>query len=52
MAKIHHVRRQALRIMHDEVHRDQINTDRNIFIKKVIEKFGRDPHRLYFLFRD
>ncbi|KAH3790195.1 hypothetical protein DPMN_168391 [Dreissena polymorpha] len=53
IAKIHHVRLQALRIMHDdEVHRDRINTDRNIFIQKINEKFGRDPHRLHFLFRD
>ncbi|KAH3727335.1 hypothetical protein DPMN_053267 [Dreissena polymorpha] len=52
MAMIHHVRRQDRRIMHDEVHRDQINTDKNMFIKIIIKKFDRDPRHLHFLFMD
>ncbi|KAH3837370.1 hypothetical protein DPMN_110757 [Dreissena polymorpha] len=34
------------------VHRDRINTDKKMFIQTIIEKFGRDPRRLHFLFRD
>ena len=34
------------------VHRSRINSDKKSFMQKVMEKFGRDPRRLHFLFKN
>ena len=34
------------------VHRSQINSVKKSFMQKVIDKFGKDPHKLHFLFKN
>nr|CAB3267958.1 zinc finger MYM-type protein 1-like [Phallusia mammillata] len=34
------------------VHRDKIKQQKNVLINKIIDKFGRDPRRLQFLFQE
>ena len=34
------------------VHRSRINSDKKSFMRKAIDKFGKDPRRLHFLFKN
>ena len=43
-------RLSGMRLM--SVHRSRINSDKKSFMQKVIDKFGKDPRRLHFLFKN
>ena len=34
------------------IHREKVKRQKTVFIEKVIDKFGRDPRRLQFLFKE